>query len=307
MKKIFFVICSCLSFAVQIQMYAQKTEYHSVFGETNTYFNVLYSYHANPETPVSITDATFSFNFISDTVINGIAYKEFEVWVPASCGPFSRYFLRESEDKSKLYCFGYSGEVLLMDLNLNLHDTFKYENYELTVENILYEEENIKHILFAPIKHIFNGDDTDYQFEFVEGIGSTAIFGLESRIGLLLCAYKDDIKVFSNNSDFLPIYIRGKCTYEHWFMGIEDIPRINENLKIYPNPAHNFIEIDLGKNFMNYRQIILYDLLGKPCLRSTITQKKQHLDIQNLSVGTYIIEASGQGLPSVYGKFAIIR
>lgn len=303
MKNLFFAFWIYLFFVGNIQIYAQKTEYKSVFGETNTSYNVLYSYD---NSAAVICEATFNFLFNSDVIINGIEYKEFDVWVPNSCGPFCSYFLRESEDKSKLYAL-FSGEILLMDLNLNLHDTFNYGNYDLIVENIFYDEENVKHILFSPIKHsIEYGDNAHYQFEFIEGIGSTAIFGLESRIGILLCAHKDDINAFTNNSDFLPAHIRGKCFYEHWHVGVEDLFTSKDNLKIYPNPVSNFIIVDLDENFMNYQGIVVYDLLGKPCLNTAVTQAKQYINIQSLSTGNYIIKAIGKD-KSMYGKFSIMR
>ena len=322
-RKFLFAICIyCVALLISSQLHAQKTEYQSIFGETNTSFNVLYSYH---QKAARVCEETLFFHFDKDTIVNEVEYKRFWVYVGYLFdGPYKSYFFRESEDHSKLYTLliwdeshegeiiTYTEEVLLMDLDLNLHDTFNYafrdENYNLIVENIFYDEKNLKHILFSTIKHsIEYGDNAYYQFEFIEGIGSTAVFGIESRLGLLLCAYQDDTNVFTNYSDFLPAHIRGKCFYEHWHVGIENVPVGKNNLKIYPNPAHHFVEIDLGEDFMNYQSLFVYDLLGRPCLNTSITQEKQRIDIQSLPSGIYIIKAIGKDKPPVYGKFSVIR
>ena len=309
MKKKLFIFCIYLFYTTSVQIFAQKTEYQPIFGETSIVYSVLYSYYADPESTISLTDVTFKFILNKDTTINGIEYKEFDVWVPASHGPFSSCFLRESEDHSKLYTLRWQGvyeEVLVMDLDLNLHDTFNCWGYTFIVENIFYDEANLKHILFSPINHIFDGYDSYYTFEFIEGIGFTAIFGLESRIGLLLCTQKDETHVFINNSDFLPAHIRGKCDYDHWSVEIENISILKSNLQIYPNPANKYIEIDLGEHYMNYQQLVVSDFLGKPCMTNAVIQKKQRIDIQNLPSGYYIVKAIGKD-KSVYGKFSIIH
>jgi len=304
-KSILFVFSVCLILTLSTKIYAQqKTEYKSVFGETNTSFNLFWA--------VCDAEGSDSLYFQKDTLINSTDYKKFKSRFP------QQLFLRESEDHSKLYslvcvyrdheCF-LEKEILLMDLDLNLQDTFyfpipDYYSLFLVVESIFYDNDNLKHIVFGK-RGGFMCSYFDFIFEFIEGIGPTA-FIFHETVNLLLCVYKDFENVYTNNSEFLPDYIRGKCFVPD-VIGIKDILKPKNNLKIYPNPANSFIEIDLGEDFTSYQQLVVCDLLGRPCLNSAVTREKQYFDIQNLPVGIYIVKTIVQGKTPVYGKFAVMR
>ena len=295
MKKTTFFLFTI--FAIITQIFAQKTEYRSIFDNSDNFsYNVLYSYHDNV---AYVCEMTLSFHFYGDTIINGVEYKDFRVYVGNLFEDYyTRYLLRESEDHSKLYTLQYrypeiAEDVLVMDLDLNLHDTFNYsctyQNYNLIVENIFYDEHNLKHILFSPVKHnIEYGDSSDYQFEFIEGTGTTAIFGLEGRLGLLLCTYQDDTNIFTNNSNYLPAHIKDKCYYEHWHLGVEDIFTDKNNIKISPNPTNDIVYIQTENG--TTPELKLYSLDG----RLLQQLRNMEIDLSTYSAGIYLLNIDGE-------------
>jgi len=294
----------CLIFTTNSPMYAQVIQYQSVFGETNTSFN-LYNFQLSH----LFADSTY---FVKDTLVNSMEYKKFDIVRRSRIMPEqnNRYLgmvlLRESEDRSKLYCLypDSNSEELLMDLNLNLQDTFYYP---FVVDSIFYDNANAKHIILS--MHL--PDDVHYDcfswccrnIEFIEGVGPT-LFIYSS---CLLCAHKDEL------SHYLIVHSWGiSCTecFCEWRdpnISIDDLLAAKTNLKIYPNPAYTFIEVDLGENFMNYQVIFVYDLLGRSCLNSAVTQGKHRLDIQSLPAGNYIMQVIGKDKVPVYGKFSVTR
>ena len=306
MKKrmLILLIIYCFLFVANTQTFAQKTEYQSIFGETNTSFN-LYNF----DFFYIYADSAY---YVKDTTVNGMEYKKFDITRRSEIMPTenNRYLgmvlLRESDYHSKLYCYypDTDSEYILMDLNLNLQDTFQ-ENF--VVDSIFYDDENRKNIV------IYHSNMELYDcfspccksFKFIEGVGPTQFI----HGHCLLCAHKDlkhyNYGIWGNGGD---------CFYEmcdspfpsKCKLSLED-SAIKNKLKIYPNPANSFIEIDLGENFMDYQFITIYDLLGIPYLNVVITQEKQQINIQNLPNGVYFIKIITKEKQPLYEKFTIIR
>jgi hypothetical protein len=70
-------------------------------------------------------------------------------------------------------------------------------------------------------------------------------------------------------------------------LGIEDgLP--NTNIKIYPNPATSYIEIEISsKNISNSEYFTLIDMHGKEVYSIQITSNKQQIDVSELASGNY--------------------
>ena len=68
--------------------------------------------------------------------------------------------------------------------------------------------------------------------------------------------------------------------------GINDIK--NANIKIYPNPTNNIINIEgLNKNENN--TILIFDVQGKLVITKTINEKGT-IDLSELNKGVYVIK-----------------
>jgi endoglucanase len=73
-------------------------------------------------------------------------------------------------------------------------------------------------------------------------------------------------------------------------LGVDDIQKIDEAIKIAPNPASSFVKISLPKD-SEIKQIILNDITGKVVLKKNIDAStvEQTLDMSQFSDGLYLI------------------
>ncbi|MFT4754223.1 MAG: hypothetical protein ACI9GM_000769 [Salibacteraceae bacterium] len=70
-----------------------------------------------------------------------------------------------------------------------------------------------------------------------------------------------------------------------WPVGIEDgVPNIN--IKVYPNPASDYIQIERIDNAKE-EQFTLYDILGKVVLKTQLNSNNQIIEVSSLARGSY--------------------
>lgn len=60
----------------------------------------------------------------------------------------------------------------------------------------------------------------------------------------------------------------------------------NSKIKLYPNPATTYIQVERSEN-VKEELLLIYDLLGRKVLRTTLHNTKQTIDISHLAKGTY--------------------
>lgn len=63
------------------------------------------------------------------------------------------------------------------------------------------------------------------------------------------------------------------------------------NIKFYPNPASNYITLDLPNNIHD-ATVAIYNMLGQQQLRTAISQAQTNIDLNGLSNGVYVIEVT---------------
>jgi hypothetical protein len=64
------------------------------------------------------------------------------------------------------------------------------------------------------------------------------------------------------------------------------------SFQVYPNPFSGNIHVDLGENYANVSQLVLYDITGREVLRRNfISQQQAVLDGQMLQKGMYLLTA----------------
>ncbi len=82
------------------------------------------------------------------------------------------------------------------------------------------------------------------------------------------------------------------------FMGDSNFVSIDEpavevtGIKIYPNPAAQEINIDLGDNKIAGAEIYVFDVLGKVMFSRTVTQQRIKIDITHFPSGMYFVSYS---------------
>ena len=67
-------------------------------------------------------------------------------------------------------------------------------------------------------------------------------------------------------------------------LGIEDVE--NTKVKIYPNPATDFLNIEREENSKD-ESLVIYDITGKEVFRTTLSSLTQTIDVSNLARGSY--------------------
>jgi hypothetical protein len=77
--------------------------------------------------------------------------------------------------------------------------------------------------------------------------------------------------------------------FEDWNVGIEENGNVYEALSVYPNPAKDFIHIDLPGNFT---EIIVSDITGREIHREDLSGRNQiQVDVNGWHEGIYIINS----------------
>jgi len=111
--------------------------------------------------------------------------------------------------------------------------------------------------------------------------GGYLIVGLTNRYGIGGWFVKTDTLGFA-----LP---NGADTLYH--IGFEENDESKMfNMKIYPNPANNYIILDFDKTVVGKIDITIFDLTGRAVLKTSIqNQKSKRLDVSTLTKGMYLL------------------
>lgn len=75
--------------------------------------------------------------------------------------------------------------------------------------------------------------------------------------------------------------------FEEWVVGINEIVNYGKSISVYPNPANDFVNIDLPANA---KVIIISDLTGREVLKQKTDGSEQpQVDVSQLHEGMYIV------------------
>jgi len=269
--------------------------YKSIFGTTQTSWNV--AFHIMPDWV-----ETDSLVVSSDTLINGQYYKAvygqhgFNGFIREDTMTGRAWYLDKSWDKK---------EFLIMDLSLNVGDTFFIHKIEFPedsiaiVDSIKYDGGNKKIFLSENDNPVLLGES----LTFIEGTGPNAgiIFQLyQSSVqfgdgSILLCAHKDSIQTYTNSSP----YFIGQC-FVLWG-GVAENQLDKSKLTLFPNPTSDKVQIDY-KGALPY-SIEIMDYTGKFISSKTdINSSPLDFDMTEYPHGIYLLKVKGND-----GKYATGR
>ena len=144
------------------------------------------------------------------------------------------------------------------------------------------------------------GYSSNYHFtiRFIEGIGPTygqltpceyAHFDTNGQVtghdvylapwlGLLQCMYKDDSLVYLAHESL-------EC--DQTCMGLTEYPQSIINL--YPNPATQYVVLDLSTGEEMFGVVVIMDMLGRQCLQQKVEGTKCQISVSDLPVGMYFL------------------
>ncbi|MCF8302597.1 MAG: T9SS type A sorting domain-containing protein [Bacteroidales bacterium] len=85
-------------------------------------------------------------------------------------------------------------------------------------------------------------------------------------------------------------------------LGLSD-PHDEENMRVYPNPAHNYLKLETGNN--NIDEIRIVNLEGRPIKYFKAMDSKARIDISDLERGTYLLRITAG--ENRYNKLVICK
>lgn len=108
------------------------------------------------------------------------------------------------------------------------------------------------------------------------------------------------IETYSSENMFLT---QGFQQPNYLTTSINEFPDLSFNVKIYPNPAENILNINL-LNFENQIFTVqIYDLAGKLIIENTLDKSINQLNIEELSKGMYMLKLYDQSETKAYKSF----
>lgn len=257
MKKIIMIVGALLLSAGCLKAQDTATRgYSSFFGSESTEWHV-------EDMNYDVYGQNYRYLIRGDTIISGMNYKKMEVHRVMATAPQTYFesgidsslsgFVREDTIEGKLWVrngLTENGDDLIVNLSLNIGDTFYYRDNRgfgiYVVHDVFMDSLGRKVIAF---------NDGYYQFFFIESVGASTFFG-RVNLGLystVICIFHDDTLTYRNNN--LSDIDTGNC-WSAYRLGVEGTAK--NNIKIYPNPAYNYIKVDDNK----LKCVQIYDQKG---------------------------------------------
>ena len=79
-------------------------------------------------------------------------------------------------------------------------------------------------------------------------------------------------------------------------------------VKLYPNPAVSFINIELDKKYDPSYSIVVFSFIGKKVAEIRVTEQKINISLTDFYRGIYIYQLrDGQGNIVASGKFQVVK
>ena len=204
-------------------------------------------------------------------------------------------------------CYFYYDGVYAKDRNTNEWIQLDTIRFTMIVDSVRYISDR-KTIFLSLLDHqddyffgTGNGgglSDYNLSIRFIEGLGST--YGITSNcdyphvdslgnfnhwfyyfdpwLGLLQCMYKDDSLVYMADETL-------GCTQT--CVGVEDHPQAVMNL--YPNPATQYVVLDMSTGEEMDGSVIVTDMLGRLCFQQKAEGTSVRIPVIGLPTGMYFL------------------
>jgi hypothetical protein len=213
-----------------------------------------------------------------DILINGLSYKRLYIdefnsfyseetntnwknWIPDLHWQWENFYIRESEDASKIYILdaNENEEYLISDLDLQVGDEFQiyypYDGFYTALVDSVYIKDDLKHVQLDWYPYI-NYDPV--KLTFIESVGSDMWFIYPWGEGFFNCFQNQSIFYKIESLDLLGWYEVCPCGYR-WREGdgIKSVSNEDYLLQIKDD------KIEIHFSIPESRQISIYDVSGR--------------------------------------------
>ncbi|MCB9251675.1 MAG: T9SS type A sorting domain-containing protein [Flavobacteriales bacterium] len=129
----------------------------------------------------------------------------------------------------------------------------------------------------------------------VEGHDCYAVTGDGSNSAYVTGVFSKDISFGSINLQTEPYPIGNNIFYAKYLSGVNAIEKSRiTRLKVHPQPADNYLEIDVEGRFVS-GNLEMLDLAGRIVLSEKITGQDHRLDVSGFENGLYILKLQNEG------------
>ncbi len=285
-----------LTLFISFQTQAQKIHFTD---STNIWYYVSSYKKAKPNTGYQVN--YYNYNYKGDTVINSKSYRKLFAGETNLRG-----LVRFDSSDNKVYVIVDSNiERILYDYNLKLGDTVSsiteincpvnstrqyIKHYVSKVDSVLLNNVYHKRRTFTIVDYNQYSFCFAKEYDVIEGVGCTydLFFPLSGAV-MPTVAYVSTLKrsliCLKNNGNF-PTATGITFICNDTTLNIVTTKN-NKSIKIYPQPAHSSLTIELSST-INNGSIALYNSIGQVAYRETIINKKRlQISLQNISPGIH--------------------
>jgi hypothetical protein len=289
MKQLIFIMATMLTFSTEL-----KSQNYVPFPTENAQWNVYLEYSMS-ENPADTILMQYVLN--ADTTINQLRYNRLCLQSNASDTACVAPIGGIREKDKRIYFIGndflgfpHDEELILYDFNVQVGDTVFHDDYSSffsiieAIDTIEINEEYRNRYKISPDSRNSNYYFPDDEY-WIEGIGSVKA-GLLGHITMVpTCCYqfwehicfKENGVVKYLNSTF------SDCLASNLLMGV-NLPMTDLQIKIYPNPVTNQLQIENNSN--ENLSIKIIDINGRSILEQPLNKTKTTIKL-DLRPGIY--------------------
>ena len=249
--------------------------------------------------PAGSTEMTVT----GDTLIDGTTYTVIE-----HLGDYEKRTLYTRFSDDTVYRYVNGQEYLYFSYNLEVGDvytTFRSSGFNwsdsacnsvkplkvTSSQMVEYGEQTLQQWTLQDtlIDDLYPIEDEHYEFVFVERIGVINTYPLiHPGEPVNQCIIPTDYARYSLGAyeDDGFYYMFEECLGT----GCEENPKVNDKIRITPNPAHDFFEIDFFQGIAAREYYAkLFDLTGHEVLSTQISKENSRIDVSGIKPGFYMI------------------
>ncbi len=205
---------------------------------------------------------------------------------------YGKLFSSESNDKLFFEDMETQDRYIIMDLSLNVGDTFTMKDEYSQPRNIIvdsvYYEDGKKHIRFDDVIGFSSYASVEITLKrcFIEGVGPTWGFcPKEEGTTFFVCKHEGENLFYSYPDTTLFV----NCSFNSNYFG-NDVNLIEKNsLLIWPNPTTNIFNVILPEKV---RYLAIYSITGILCFSTNFDADMSRtfsFDMSNCSKGIYLL------------------